>query len=71
MYLRETMLIVHFLGLAMGLGTSFAVLFLGMASARMEPVKGREFMLNVTHIGRMGHVGIALLLISGGYLMTP
>jgi uncharacterized membrane protein len=69
--MREAMLTIHFLGLAMGLGTSFAVLFLGMASAQMEPAKGREFMLNVTHIGRMGHVGIVLLLISGGYLMTP
>ena len=65
------MLILHFLGLAMGLGTSFAMLFLGIASAQMEPGKGREFMLNATHIGRMGQVGLVLLLISGGYLMTP
>lgn len=69
--MRETMLVLHFLGLALGLGTSFAVLFLGMAASRMEAAKGREFMLNVTHIGRMGHLGLVLLLLSGGYLMTP
>ena len=65
------MLIIHFIGLTMGLGTSFAMLFLGIASSKMEAEKGREFLLNATAVSRMGHIGLVLLLISGGYLMTP
>ncbi len=69
--MREAMLIVHFIGLAMGLGTSLAFMFLGMASAKMEPVEAGKFRLNVLSLSRMGHIGLALLIISGGYLMTP
>ena len=65
------MLILHFIGLAMGLGTSFAMLFLGIASSKMAPEKGREFMLNAMAVSRMGQIGLVLLLISGSYLMTP
>jgi uncharacterized membrane protein len=65
------MLVLHFIGLTMGLGTSFAMLFLSIASSRMDPVKGREFFLNATSVSRMGQVGLVLLLLSGGYLMTP
>ena len=65
------MLIIHFLGLAMGLGTSFAFLFLGLASSKMDPNEGKKFMMNAFSISKMGHIGLALLLISGGYLMTP
>lgn len=39
--MREAMLIVHFLGLAMGLGTSFAFMFLGMVSDKMEKEEGQ------------------------------
>lgn len=69
--MREFMLIIHFVGLAMGLGTSFAMLFIGIASNRMEAGKGREFLLNALVISRMGQIGLVLLLLSGGYLMTP
>ena len=65
------MLILHFLGMAMGLGTSFGFIFLGMASAKMNPAQGQQFQLNALSLSKMGHIGLALLLISGGYLMTP
>ena len=69
--MREFMLILHFIGLAMGLGTSFAFFFLGRISAKMEPAAGKSFMLNAFSISTMGHIGLGLLFISGGYLMTP
>jgi len=69
--MRDVMLIVHFLGLAMGIGTSFAFMFLGIASSKMEASEGQKFMLNSFAISKMGHIGITLLIISGGYLMTP
>jgi len=69
--MRTAMLIIHFLGLAMGLGTSFGFLFLGMAGSKMEKEKGKQFALNTIAMGTMGHIGLALLIISGLYLITP
>ena len=69
--MREVMLITHFLGLAMGLGSSFAFFFLGIAGSKMKKEEGQKFTLNTFAISRMGHIGLALLILSGGYLMTP
>ncbi len=69
--MRIAMLIIHFLGLAMGLGTSFGFIFLGMAGSKMEKEEGRKFTLQAFAMGRMGHIGLALLIISGLYLITP
>jgi len=69
--MRETMLIIHFIGLAMGLGTSFAFMFLGIASSKMEKSEGIKFNLNSFSLSRMGHIGLTLLILSGIYLMTP
>ena len=69
--MREVMLITHFLGLAMGLGTSFAFFFLGIARSKMEKEEGQKFALNTLALSRMGHIGLTLLILSGGYLMTP
>ncbi len=69
--MREAMLIVHLLGLVMGLGSSFAFMFLGIAGSKMEKEEGRKFALNTFAMSRMGHIGITMLIISGLYLMTP
>ena len=69
--MREVMLITHFLGLAMGLGSSFAFFFLGIAGSKMGKEEGQKFALNTFAMSRMGHIGLALLILSGGYLMTP
>ena len=69
--MRVAMLVVHFLGLAMGLGTSFAFMFLGIAGSKMEKEEGQKFALNTFALGTMGHIGLAMLIISGLYLMTP
>ena len=69
--MRTVMLIVHFLGLAMGLGSSFAFMFLGMAGSKMEKEEGKKFALNTFAMSSMGHIGLTLLIFSGLYLMTP
>ena len=65
------MLITHFLGLAMGLGTSFAFLFLGIRGAKLEKEERRMFTLNTSVPGTMGHIGLTMLILSGLYLITP
>jgi uncharacterized membrane protein len=69
--MKEVMLILHFLGLTMGLGTGFAHAFLGAATAKMSPDEVTKFRLHTLVLGKMGNIGITLLLISGFYLITP
>jgi len=69
--MRTAMLIVHFLGLAMGLGSSFAFMFLGIARSKMEKEEGKKFALNTFAMSSMGHIGLTLLIVSGFYLITP
>jgi len=69
--MRDIMLITHFIGLAMAVGTSLAFLFLGIASSKMEKKEALNFRLNTFALIKMAHIGLALLIISGGYLMTP
>lgn len=69
--MREIMLIIHFIGLAMGLGTSLAFMFLGMAGAKMEAQDALKFRLNAFALSKMGYIGLTLLVISGIFLMTP
>ena len=69
--MRDVMLITHFIGLAMGLGTSFAMLFLGIAASKLDEAERGKFMINASFITKMGHIGLLLLFLSGGYLMTP
>jgi uncharacterized membrane protein len=69
--MRDLMLIVHFIGLSMSLGTGFANLFLGMAAAKLEPAERGKFMSRTMILMRMGHTGLGLLLVSGFYLITP
>jgi uncharacterized membrane protein len=69
--MREIMLILHFIGLTMGLGTSFSHAFLGMAISKMEKEEAIKFRRHAMVLSRMGHVGLTLLLISGIYLIIP
>ena len=65
------MLILHFMGLSMGLGTSFGYMFLGIAGSELEGKEAKKFMLSTFALSRMGNIGLTLLVITGGYLITP
>lgn len=69
--MRDLMLIVHFIGLAMALGTGFANLFLGAVASKLEPAERGSFMSKTLILGRMGQIGLVLLILSGFYLLTP
>ncbi len=69
--MRDTMLIIHFIGLAMGLGTAFAHAFLGSATSKMSNEEVIKFNLNTSALSRMGNIGMLLLIVSGIYLLIP
>lgn len=65
------MLILHFIGLAMGIGTGFAHAFLGSAAAKMSPSDATNFRLKTLVLTKMGNSGLVFLIISGLSLLTP
>lgn len=65
------MLIAHFLGLTMGLGTSFAHAFLDKVVSKLDSEQASKFRLQVMVLSQMGYTGLALLIISGIYLIIP
>jgi uncharacterized membrane protein len=69
--MKDVMLIIHFLGIAMGVGTAIGFVFLGRAASKLEKNERINFMLNSLSLTQMGNIGIVLLFLSGGYLMTP
>lgn len=69
--MRDTFLVIHFIGLAMSVGTGFSNLFLGIAASKLAPAERGSFMIKTLILTRMGQIGLGLLLISGFYLITP
>lgn len=69
--MRDIMLILHFIGLAMGLGTAFAHIFIGFSASKMSTEEAIKFKLQTLVLGRMGSMGLILLVISGIYLLIP
>jgi hypothetical protein len=69
--MRDTALVIHFLGLILGMGAGFTNFFIGMANKNMNKDEEPKFFLKLRVTGYMGLTGIVLLILSGGYLMTP
>lgn len=63
--MKETMLILHFIGLAMGVGTGFAMMFLGIAASKMEQTEAQKFMQKTMVLSNMGKIGLVILIASG------
>ena len=56
---------LHFIGLALGVGASFAMLTLGIASRSLEPAERRSFMLRALGVSKNGSFGFLLLVLTG------
>ncbi len=69
--MRDIFLIVHFIGLAMGLGTAFAHAFLGFTASKLSSEEASRLRTNSKILSRMGTIGLILLIISGVYLLIP
>jgi hypothetical protein len=57
--------ILHFIGLAMGPGTGIAMVTLGFASRSLPASERTAFMMRASALGRIGAVGLLLLIVSG------
>lgn len=59
------LLMLHFVGLALGVGASFASLTLRRASATLPAAERATFMLRALSVSKNGSYGLLLLLLSG------
>jgi uncharacterized membrane protein len=67
----EVFLILHFLGLALGVGASFAMFTLSLAAEDLPERERSQFMLRAGAISKNGSIGLTLLILSGiGFLVT-
>lgn len=65
-----TLLVLHFLGLALGVGTGFAQVTLGIATRDMAPPDRAQFMMRAFALVKNGSIGLLLLLVSGIGMMA-
>ncbi len=61
----DLLLVLHFVGLAMGVGTSFAALALGIGSRTLPAEERTKFMLRAAVIGKNASIGLLLLIVTG------
>lgn len=70
-FMRDLMLILHFLGLVMGLGTGIAHLFIGISASKMSAEEAKKFLAQSKALSPMGIIGMVLLVVSGVFLIIP
>jgi hypothetical protein len=64
------LLFLHFIGLALGVGTGFATLVLGLAARDLAPAERNTFMLRASAVGKNGGIGLGLLIATGLGMMA-
>lgn len=64
------LLFLHFIGLALGVGTGFAMLVLGLATRDLGPADRTTFMLRAGAVGKNGGIGLGLLIATGLGMMA-
>ncbi len=65
------MLILHIIGIVMGMGTGFAHTFLGNSMAKMKPDEAMKLCIQTLALTKMGNIGMILSVLSGFYLIIP
>ena len=63
-------LIIHFVGLALGVGASLAMFRLRQATQDMAPADRGEFMHRSSALSKNGSLGLLLLIVSGAGLVV-
>jgi uncharacterized membrane protein len=69
--MRDSMLILHFIGLAMALGAGFSSLTLSLVAGKMPKEEAQAFTKKTLSLIYLAKTGVIILLVSGAALMTP
>ncbi|MBT5856023.1 hypothetical protein HOH87_05240 [bacterium] len=69
--MKDFMLILHFIGLTMALGTGFANLVLRITAKSLPENEQTPFLVKTLNLARVGAFGLILLIISGFGMLHP
>lgn len=69
--MKSMMLIFHFLGLVMSLGSMITFLVMRRSCSKVSSFESEYLLQNVRRFLRMSHIGLGIMFVTGGYLMTP
>jgi len=69
--MKSIMLIFHFLGLVISLGSMITFLVMRRSCSKVSSSESDYLLQNVRRFLRMSHIGLGIMFITGGYLMTP
>lgn len=69
--MRESLLVLHFLGLIIGAGSGCALYFISLLAPRWPAAERREMMIRLFPLRYASYAGLLLLILSGGGLLTP
>ena len=64
-HMHTALLVLHFLGLALGVGAGFAQLTLTLATRELSPAERSAFALRALALAKNGSYGLLLLIVSG------
>jgi putative copper export protein len=64
------LLFIHFVGLAMGVGTGFAMLRIGFANRHLSPPEKGQLFQKISALRLNGYTGFALLILSGVLMLS-
>jgi len=65
------MLIFHFLGLALSLGSMITFLVMRRSCSKVTNSESEHLLRNTKSVLRLSHIGLGIMFITGGALMTP
>jgi uncharacterized membrane protein len=68
--MRDLLLILHFIGLAMGVGTGFAMLRIGFSTRNLAPAERGPLFQKISVLRLNAYTGLALLILSGLALLA-
>jgi uncharacterized membrane protein len=63
--MQDLFLVLHFIGLALGVGTSFAMMRLGIVTKDLPPPERAAFYKHALSLSKNGSLGLGLLIVSG------
>lgn len=69
--MRDALLLAHFTGLIIGAGSGFAIFVIGYLATNFKVEYKREVLIILFPLRYISYIGLALLIISGGFLVNP
>lgn len=69
--MKDVLLLLHFFGVIIGTGAGFAVFVIGYLAPAFPATARREVLIKLFPLRYVSYVGLLLLILSGGMLITP